>query len=192
MAEKLTIQERIAQQLMATLDAALPTFLTAEVGLSAMTAAERQVVIDTGTHRFDSRGLDLPWFVPLLVSGPGDVSDESVGDGGYVTMEYGYKVQAHFGVVEGVDLSSEPARGSERMGTRWIGFLVETLLADSQVIETATAEPLAYEVDLVGVDLPRSKVDGQLIYAPEVEVVVMSEVERTNPYRGAGNTERTV
>jgi hypothetical protein len=194
MSEMLTIQERVAQQLVATIDAALPSFLAGEVSLGVMTSAERDEAIAVGTQRFDPRGLDVPWFVPVLLTGPADNEDESTGSGagGFIDMAFSYRVQTQYGLAEGVDLVAEPARGAERMGARWVGFLIATLLADPFVIESGTGERLAHEVDLIGADTPRSKVDGQVYYAPEVDLVVMSEVMRNNPYRGAGNTEGLV
>lgn len=194
MAEKLTIQERIAQQFAASLDAALPDFLSNEVSLGVMTSSERSAALALGAQDFDPRGSDLPWYVPFVLTGPTEVEGESggTGSGGYLDLSFSFRVQVHFGVAEGVDLSAQPARGAERMARRWMGFVIETLMADPQVIEGATSEPLAHEVELLGYDTPRSKTDGQVYYVPEVDLAVMSEVERNNPYRGAGNTERTV
>lgn len=192
MAERLTIQERIAQQLQATIDAALPAFLAIEVSLGAVTAADRDAALVVGTQRFDPRGLDVPWFVPVLLTGPATVANEATGGGGYLDYEFTYRVQTQYGLAEGVDLSAKPELGAERMGARWVGFFVETLMADPYVIETETGERLANEVELIGHDTPRSKVVDQVFYAPEVDLVVMSEVMRNSPYQGAGNTERSV
>jgi hypothetical protein len=192
MAEKLTIQERIAQQLRATIDVALPDFLTNEVALGAMTADDRAAVLALGTQDFDPRGMDLPWFVPVLVTGDAEVVGESTGQDGYCDWEYPYLMQVEYGVPEGVDISASPARGAERMGRRWLGFFIATLLDDPYVTETATGEKLAHEVGPLGTALPKSKVDGQVLYAPELEIVVTSEIARSNPYLGAGTNERTV
>lgn len=197
MAEKLTIQERIAQQLVLTVDAALPDWLANEVTLGAVTASDRTRALEVLAQRFEPRGSDLPWFVPYVITGPGDVVGEStgMGNGGWYTMSYLYKFQVQFGSIEGVDISAatgNPARGVERMGSRWVGFFIEKLLADDKIVEGATGNPLATGIDLVGHDTPRSKVAGQVVYVPEVELEVSCEVKRNDPYVGAGAPEREV